>query len=143
MILLAVSAGLMWLNVDNPVFVVAGDSMRPTLDVGDLVLIEGAMPGELKTGDIVAFYSRSPVDTLHDITIHRIESITLEPDGQFIIKTKGDNNPDEDPFYLTQDDIKGRVIARVPQLGLYLKNPINMLGIGAILLILLWPQRRQ
>ena len=141
---LALSGALIMLNVDRPFLMIAGDSMLPTLDLGDLVLIENPMPSELKRGDVIAFYP--PVEAGNDVIIHRIVSITYGPDGRPVIQTRGDNVPQEDPFTLSRDDIKGRVIAKVPRVGLVtsiLSNPFYIMLIAAVLLVAFWKQRER
>ncbi|MEM2906100.1 MAG: signal peptidase I [Candidatus Bathyarchaeia archaeon] len=78
----------------DPIVVVVSGSMVPTLQVGDLVIIQGVEPGEVKVGDIVVF--QSPASPSEKI-IHRVVKIEERyepPDGgkEFWFTTKGDAN---------------------------------------------------
>ena len=97
------------LGASQPMAAVAGNSMRPALSKGDLVLLKGVDGiDDLHVGDIIAF--RNP----EGLTIHRIASI----EGEEIV-TQGDANFVED-VPITLD----HVIGKVPTVGgRYVKMP--------------------
>ena len=89
----------------QPIIIVSG-SMRPTLDVGDLVIIERVDPSKIRKGDIIEYrVGRMSI-------VHRVVEIKKEG---FV--TKGDANryPDPDPVH--PDQIRGKVIFTVPKIG--------------------------
>ena len=91
--------------------IVRGDSMQPTHDYGDLLLIQ-AQPS-YSIGDVVAY--RVPQGELGagKLVVHRIAD--LAPEGGFVMR--GDNNPADDPWHPGEDLIAGRVVFAVPRLG--------------------------
>ncbi len=90
--------------------IVGSGSMRPVIDVGDIVVVQHVSPEELKVGDIVQYYSPEG----YTIT-HRIIEIREGPEGKIFI-TKGDANEMADaPF--TADRIVGKVVFVIPKLG--------------------------
>ncbi|AIF84662.1 signal peptidase I [Candidatus Nitrososphaera evergladensis SR1] len=116
-------------NTFNPFFVVASDSMVPTLQVGDLILMKRVSDGDadssfndIKVGDIILFKNPHEVDdeTGQPITIvHRVVEINDTADNR-IIKTKGDNNPEsiadlDYPIYKSY--YIGKVMYVIPAIG--------------------------
>jgi signal peptidase len=79
-----------------------GNSMYPTLRVGDGMKIVPYGTGEIRVGDVVVF--QYPDDKKY--VVHRV--IHLNPNR---IVTRGDNNPEPDTVLLTADDIMGRVVS--------------------------------
>ena len=89
----------------KPTVIISG-SMRPTLDVGDLVIIERVDSSKIRKGDIIEYrVGRMSI-------VHRVVEIKKEG---FV--TKGDANryPDPDPVH--PDQIRGKVIFTVPKIG--------------------------
>lgn len=71
-------------------------SMRPGFSIGGVAVTQTIPTGQLKVGDVAVFHP----PFLNNVTyIHRIISIK-KVDGQFIIHTKGDDNPSPDPWVL-------------------------------------------
>ena len=103
-------------GVESPFTVVTSGSMRPTLEVGDLLIVVGADPYQLKVGDIIVF--RVPWSS--SLVVHRIVRIGTGPSG-LVFYTKGDNNAVLDPGYRTPRDIYGRVVLRLPYVGAILE----------------------
>ncbi len=99
-------------GVESPFTVVTSGSMRPTLDVGDLLIVVKADPYQLKVGDIIVF--RVPWSS--SLIVHRIVRIATSSNGP-IFFTKGDNNLVMDPGYRTINDIYGKAIFRIPYIG--------------------------
>ncbi|MDN5375927.1 MAG: signal peptidase [Thermacetogenium sp.] len=91
--------------------VIYSGSMRPTLEVGDIVIIARKNPDLLTVGDIIAYrVEGSPIPTIHRV----IEVEGAGFDRKFI--TKGDDNdqPDEP---VQQGQVKGKVVLVIPRLG--------------------------
>lgn len=90
---------------------VASGSMHPTIDKGDAVLVDQNISVEkLQKGDIIA-YTRDDL-----IIIHRIIDIDVQ-DDVVIFNTKGDANNADDDLKLRIEDIKGKVIFRIPYIA--------------------------
>jgi|GEM_PF-1058201 len=107
LIALAANQALMpVLHTDTPIVAVFSGSMVPTMEKGDLVIVQGGT--EIKVGDIVVF--DSPVYNYP--VIHRVMGITA--DG---ITTKGDHNSVQDNWVIPVDKIHGKAIMRIPYVG--------------------------
>src|SRR5215467_12777831 len=84
----------------NPFYVVASGSMIPNLNINDYVIVSHNVSfNSLKVGDIIVFKTYGTDDSGQHITIvHRVAEIVTDPiNGQKIIRTKGDANPDSIP----------------------------------------------
>jgi len=107
-----VNQGLaMALTTDMPVVAVESNSMVPVFYKGDILVLSGGEPGQLKVGDIIV-YSVSGRDVP---VVHRI--IKVNPDGSF--QTRGDANSGQLDFeyYIPQQSVHGKVFLIVPYLG--------------------------
>ena len=149
---------ILLLRTEYPLQTPVSGSMRPTLNEGDLLIVQGGYSGEeifahLGDGDIIVFRSPRNPD---DFIVHRaVDKYELQ--GKWYIVTKGDNNG------ATIDDINGidswsmsppggiynkpgvpesyligKVIWHVPYLGyvkIYLGTPTGLL-ITALLIVI-------
>ena len=113
-------------------YIVNTNSMEPTIEVGDIVIIKKVKAEKLNQGDVITFTREGEVIT------HRITKIeTEEKSTQYV--TKGDNNNTEDTLKIKYEDIIGKEILTIPQLGKamqLLDSKIILLII--ILIILIW-----
>jgi signal peptidase len=160
-----VAVALIWLGirlvfgVSNPFYVVASDSMVPKLNIGDLLLIQhsnnpssSSAFNSLKIGNIIVFQSPFPLPDTGDreIIVHRVAGIykTIS-DGQRIIRTKGDANPESIPgidYPIAEKNYIGRVVLILPGVGLITKTispPVNYVLIVIILVILFFLLRKR
>jgi signal peptidase len=120
--------GALWLilKTDQPLYTPISGSMQPTLNIGDLLIVQGGITGESiyaanGTGDIIVF--RSPL-TPNDLPwVHRAIN-KEEVNGKWYIETKGDANGYADPFKVPEDHIIGKVIFSIPMLG-YVLNLLD------------------
>jgi len=104
------------LGTEYPALAVASESMLPTLNVGDLIIVQGVPPEQINanylTGDIIVFKN-----VRGDLIVHRAVESEQRDDGYYFV-THGDNNrlgSNEGPFH--QRYVVGKVIARVPWIG--------------------------
>ena len=92
---------------------VDGTSMLPTLEGGDLVVIQGVSPGDVHIGDIIVY--GPPCSNTGSSVIHRV----VEINSQGLV-TKGDNNPFNDiteniaATPVTADCLQGKVVFVIP-----------------------------
>lgn len=129
-ILMIVAAFLIYYVIANAVYSKKGErfkpivslytiisgSMLPTIKVYDVVVnLRVDDPSKLHEGDVITFISQSKINYGDTIT-HRINKITYD-NGTYYFTTKGDNNlvPDESPVEF--NNIIGKVILKIPQLG--------------------------
>jgi signal peptidase I len=138
-------------GVNNPFYVVASDSMVPKLKVGDLLMVQhdsisstSSSFNNLKVGDIIVFRSAGVREDTGEpeVIVHRVAKIYTTPQGERIIRTKGDANPHS--IYLIDYPILssnyiGRVVFILPGVGLVaraISPPVNYILIAVILVIL-------
>lgn len=85
---------------------VATASMKPEVDIGDMVIMKSIKTEDIKEGDIIGY-------KLNDSTIvHRVKTINNSR-GEYSFITKGDNNRFEDAEPVTEGQIVGKVIFKV------------------------------
>ena len=89
---------------------VAGGSMSPALELGDMVIATKLSPDAVREGNIIDFRQGEIR------VIHRVIDIE-ESDGstQFITKGDANDNPDIDP--VSPEQVRGKVMFAVPKLG--------------------------
>jgi signal peptidase len=94
--------------------VVQSESMAPTFNAGDLIIIKTCDPANLKEGDIITFHTI--IENEYALNTHRIESI-LDNDGVRSYVTKGDNNEISDTHVIADGDIVGKYIGKISGMG--------------------------
>ncbi len=94
--------------------IVQSDSMAPTFEKGDLIIIKTCDVESLEEGDIITFHTI--IDNEYALNTHRIETIT-ETDGVRSYVTKGDNNDIADTHSIADGDIVGKYVMRLPKVG--------------------------
>ena len=83
------------------------NSMDPVIDAGSHAIeVEPVTPKQLQVGDIISYKS----DYVDGTVIHRIVDIGQDSSGWYC-KTKGDNNPFEDPGKIRFGQIKRVLVA--------------------------------
>ncbi len=86
-------------------YLVRSESMTGTINMGDLI-ITGPVNGDVEEGQIITF------DLNGELVTHRVYSI----DGT-TIHTKGDAVEDSDPWTITNSDVKGTYLFKIPYVG--------------------------
>ena len=94
--------------------VVLSDSMAPTFNAGDLIIIKACDPSKLVEGDIITFHTI--IENAYALNTHRINSID-DSNGYRTYTTKGDNNAIADTRMISDGDIVGKYVTRLPILG--------------------------
>lgn len=119
-------------------FSIISGSMTPTININDIILVKDYDMTKLETNDIITF-------RMDDETItHRI--IAIQRIGQEIVyTTKGDNNDVSDIEKVKYDQVEGKYIGRIPNVGKILSFLKNKKVFGAIIIILIicyfWEKR--
>ena len=136
------------LKTNYPLQTPISESMKPTLNVGDLLIVQGIqnaseIKADEKDGDIIVF--KNPGNPQKFIVHRAIAKFVIN--GKYYFITKGDNNRSADYWSgfprgaVPEDYIIGKVIFRIPFLGyikLYFGTPMGMaLGILIIAAILI------
>ncbi len=105
--------------------VIYSGSMNPTVEVGDIVLIQKVETTSIQPDDIIQFYQDNVT------VIHRVVRIT-EADGQKQLITKGDANEDSDFKPVPLNYVLGKSVFTIPKLGwiqIFIKSIINKIGL--------------
>ena len=92
-------------------YTVVSGSMEPAVTTGSLVYIKYVEPGDIETGDIIAFYGS---DAQGSIITHRVVS-NSNAMGEFI--TKGDANAENDMNPVTYEQYVGKMVRSIPKVG--------------------------
>lgn len=104
------------------IYNVVSGSMEPAIPTGSLVYVSKTEPADLKTDDVIAFYSSA--DTGAIIT-HRIVKNQVVS-GQII--TKGDANAAEDMIPVKYGQVLGKVEHAIPVAGKILAAVATIYG---------------
>ena len=96
----------------RPVALYSG-SMRPTLPVGSLAVDRVVQASDVRVGDVITF--ADPYDPRRLVT-HRVVSVVRTPHG-LGYRTRGDANPQRDPWTIRLPARVGRVSFDLPWAG--------------------------
>jgi signal peptidase len=97
-------------------YVIVGGSMSGTFEVGAVAFDRPVPVADLRVGDIIT-YQPPPDSGVPNLVSHRIISIR-HIGGQTVYHTKGDANPDPDPWRFRLDEpTQPRVVFTVPYAG--------------------------
>ncbi len=88
--------------------------MRPTLAVGSLAVVKPVAASSVRVGDVITF--NDPYVRSRRVT-HRVVQIAVKADGTRAYRTKGDANPERDPWTIALPDRVGRLRFDVPYAG--------------------------
>jgi len=93
--------------------VVASGSMRPAMDVGDVIVAVQVPADKVRVGDVIQYW-RSGLDA--PVT-HRVVEVRASG-GALIIVTKGDaNNAPDDPILVVPRQKLWKVVLTIPKVG--------------------------
>lgn len=130
----------------TPMVVLSG-SMSGTqeghIEVGDLIFAEQTETDQLQEGDVISFMRDGSTVT------HRIIGISSDDQGELLFTTKGDANEAEDTAPVSEAQIIGRYMGRLPGVGdfaMFLQRPLGMLlfiGVPLLAFIIYDILRRQ
>jgi signal peptidase len=93
-------------------FIVLSGSMEPSFEAGDMIIVESVDPESVSEGDVITF-RREDSDT--PVT-HRVIDVD-QSDGAATFKTKGDANEEADNGRVQAEQVVGRVMFSVPEVG--------------------------
>ena len=108
--------------------VVVSGSMAPTLNVGDIAVARPVEPRDLQLGDVVTYSAKRGLIT------HRIVGLDLMAQGAFF-QMKGDANLTTDPQAISAERIVGKVVFRVPRIGLLMSVTDSMTGVFFMIVV--------
>lgn len=91
--------------------VIISGSMKPGINIGDMVIVKKLKPEEVKKGDIIQYLREDK-----KVVTHRVLNVVKNDSGPHFI-TKGDaNHIYDDPVKF--QNLKGKMIAKIPKIGL-------------------------
>jgi len=93
--------------------VVKSDSMAPTFETGDLIVIKKCDP--LKEGDIICFHTI--INNEYALNTHRIKSIEAVGDARSYTTIGDNNNGIADQHVISDGDIVGKYVTSIPKIG--------------------------
>jgi signal peptidase I len=138
-------------QTEYPLLAVASGSMTPTLNIGDLIVVQGISDASKveaapkPKGDIIVF--RKPGAT-SELIVHRAIS-KVENNGVWYFQTQGDRNPSSDKwvgqdtwnYMISENLLVGKVVGKVPWLGhipLFMRTSTGILIIIFLIAILIF-----
>jgi signal peptidase I len=101
--------------------VIASNSMYPTIERGDIVVMRKTPFEEIKINDIIEY----KLDRIS--VIHRVLEIRNTREGKVLI-TKGDNNASNDSEPVSAEQVHGVIVSNIPKAGyptLWLREVIS------------------
>lgn len=153
LIIIIVSVFAFWyglkavLKTEYPLLAVASGSMIPTLNVGDLIVVQGGLEppyNEINVGrtdGTIIVFKGDPLGKPGDLIVHRAVN-KKNNNGVWYFTTQGDNNPSPDnPF--SEEYLIGKVVGHIPLIGhipLFVREPYGMIIILALMLILIFAE---
>ena len=100
-------------------FTVVSGSMKPTYDIGDVLISKETDASKIKVGDTISYLGRA--GSFRDKVItHKVVGIEKDENGKYVFRTKGTANLVEDPL-VYQDQLYGVVVYKVKLLSLIYK----------------------
>lgn len=97
-------------------YTIISGSMEPNVEVYDVVVTVEEDISKLRVGDIITFISTWDINYGATVT-HRVVAINKNEKGEYQLTTKGDNNQTADSATVTQTNLIGKVVGRLPQVG--------------------------
>ncbi len=101
-------------------YVVLSDSMNPTIDAGDVVIVEENDPSSIEEGDVLTFDAADPEEfdagDGTSIVTHRVVDIEQTDDGLEFV-TQGDANNAPDGSAVEEEQVIGVVAFSIPYIG--------------------------
>ena len=110
-------------------YIIVSPSMVPTIKIDDAIVVKRIDNDKYRLGDIITFNSNDSHYEGLAVT-HRIVGKQKLNDDTSVYTTKGDNNQLIDAASVKTNDIYGKVLFKVPQVGKiqdYFSHPANYL----------------
>lgn len=116
-------------------YVVLSGSMQPTMEPGDVILVDAVEVEAVESGDIVTFR-----ESANTVTTHRVVE-RVRTDTGLALRTKGDDNEEPDLGLVRNEALVGRVISVgatpvvVPYVGHVIETARTQLGVYALVFV--------
>lgn len=106
---LAVGVGLVPRLMGLSSYVITSQSMEPTLRRGDLLFTRPVTVDEVEPGDVVVFLTGEDKPVTH--RVYSVDPLTRT------LRTKADASNRLDPVPVTEAELLGKAVYRIPQVG--------------------------
>ena len=119
-------------------YIITTNSMEPTINVGDIIIVSGIEKSKINVDDIVTFEQEGKTIT------HRIVEINYADQEKKYV-TKGDNNKVNDIEEITYEQVIGTLVLKIPRIGniiLLLEDKIYVILLLNLALIIYINTRR-
>jgi signal peptidase len=93
----------------HSLFRVVTGSMEPTMPVGSILLCRKASVDSIEVSDIICFRSKES-GQIGKIVTHRVVAVMEDDTGAILLETKGDANLSVDGYWVTSENLIGRVV---------------------------------
>lgn len=113
-------------------FNIVSESMEPTLEKNDVVVVQKCAQSQLQIGDIITFEQDGRTIS------HRIVDIIVEK-GNIKFETKGDNNKIADLEKVESAQVYGKVLFKIRKIGkviTYIQNIRGLINIVIFMIII-------
>lgn len=122
-------------------YIIVSQSMVPTINVNDGIVVHRVDNDKYKVGDIVSYVTNDN-RFKGSVVTHRIVTKENDTINSSIYTTKGDNNNSVDADSVYTSMINGKLLFRIPKIGYlynFLSNPINFIFcmIGSVIILIL------
>ena len=95
------------------IYRVQTDSMVPTLNVGDVILVKNTAAEDIREGDIIT-YRALEGDLAGQTITHRVNQPPEERDGVYYFVTKGDKEGAVVDKEVSYDQVEGKYVRTIP-----------------------------
>ena len=89
-------------------FTVVSGSMKPTYDIGDVLISKEISPSKVKEGDVISYQGKAG-DFAGKVITHQVVKIEKDSNGKYFFHAKGIANLIEDPL-VSEDQLYGKVV---------------------------------
>ncbi|MBM3896617.1 MAG: signal peptidase I [Thaumarchaeota archaeon] len=114
----------------NDLMVATSDSMVPTLNPNDLLIVQRTEIDKITVGDIIVFDSH--VEGIGIVAHRAIEK--FDENGRIAINTQGDNIDEADTWVVHDEDLIGRVVGNISFIGILLIEPVRYMLVILIII---------
>lgn len=98
-------------------YTIISPSMVPNIRVYDVVVVKYIkQASDIKIGDVITFNSVS-IESFGKSVTHRVIEVVIDANGNYKFSTKGDNNFIKDSSAVPFENVTGKVVMKIPQLG--------------------------
>jgi len=138
------------LRTEYPLLAVASGSMTPTLNVGDLIVVQGGLEAPYDEIDVgytngtIIVFEGDPIGKSGELIVHRaVKKERNIHNGDWYFTTHGDNNPPGSEERFSEEYLVGKVVGYIPLIGhiqLFVREPYGMAIIIVLMLILIFAE---